>query len=106
MSSYNVGDTIRAWVTFKAASFTVEQGVPSVSYSLADPDTVTLTVKPRDEDPAYYTWPGGDVVRESLGVFYCDFPIAVSGHHVLHWAGTGAAAVTSEKEFVVSVPRI
>ena len=106
MSSYSVGDTIRSWVTFRAAVFTVQQGIPSRTYVLADPESATFTVKPPNADPIDFNWPAGPVVRESVGVFYYDFPLAVAGHHVLHWAGTGAAAVTTKKEITVSASGI
>lgn len=70
------------------------------------PDTVTLTVKPPDDDSVAYTWADEEVAKWSLGVFYYDLPLAVAGRHILHWAGTGAAAVTIEKEITVSVSRI
>ena len=42
---HDVGDTLRAYGSFRVATFTVTAGVPSATYALADPSTVTLLVR-------------------------------------------------------------
>lgn len=96
MSVYDVGDTVRVWGTFKAATFAVASGVPSATYALTDPTTVSLVVQEPDGTRTTYTHAGGGVTRHSSGVFYRDIALAAAGEWALRWVGTGAAAATEE----------
>jgi len=93
---YDVGETVRAWATFRAATFSVAAGVPSATYALTDPTTVSLVVTEPDGTRTTYTYAGGGVTRHSSGVFYRDISLASAGEWALRWAGTGAAAATEE----------
>lgn len=96
MSVYDVGDTVRVWGTFKAAAFSVTAGVPSATYALTDPTTVSLVVTQPDGTRTTYTYAGGGVTRHGSGVFYRDVALASAGEWAIRWAGTGAAAATDE----------
>lgn len=98
---FDVGDTVRAWGVFKAATFTVTAGVPAPAYALADPTTVTLLVQEPDGTQTPYTYGGGGVSKHSTGVFYRDLPLTAAGTWRLRWAGTGAAAAAEETLFLV-----
>lgn len=96
MSVYDVGDTVRVWGTFKAATFSVSAGVPSATYALTDPTTISLLVIEPDGTRTTYTHAGGGVTKHSSGVFYRDVPLSSAGEWTIRWAGTGAAAATDE----------
>lgn len=104
--AYDIGDTVRVYGTFKVGTFTVTAGVPSVTYALADPTTVTLTVWTPAGVSTSYTYAGGTVTRDSLGVFYRDVPVAEAGRYVLRWTGTGAAAVVEDSIIAVRRARV
>ena len=42
---YDIGDTVRLYGVFKAATFSVAAGVPSATYALTDPSTVSLLIE-------------------------------------------------------------
>ena len=96
MAVYDVGDTVRVWGTFKAATFTVTSGVPSATYALTDPTATSLLVIEPDGTRTTYTYAGGGVTKHSSGVFYRDIALDASGEWTIRWAGTGAAAATDE----------
>lgn len=105
--AYDVGDTVRVFGRFTAASFTFPDGVPEASYALADPTTVTLTIKaPGDVVETSYTWAGGQVTRVSAGIFYRDIPLLLAGRYLVRWIGTGAAAAAVETAIRVDAPRV
>lgn len=96
MSVYDVGDTVRVWGTYKAATFAVASGVPSATYALTDPTTVSLVVQQPDGTRTTYTYAGGTVTKHSAGVFYRDIALDMPGEWTIRWVGTGAAAATDE----------
>lgn len=104
--AYDIGDTVRIFGRFKAATFVVTDGVPEASYALADPTTVTLTIKaPGDVVETSYTWAGGQVTRVSAGVFYRDLDLGLAGRYLVRWIGTGAAAAAVETAIRVDAPK-
>lgn len=96
MMTFDVGDTIRSWGVFKAATHSVTAGVPSATYALTDPTTITLLVVEPDGTRTSYTYAGAAVTKHSTGVFYKDVPLTLAGEYLLRWEGTGAAAATTE----------
>lgn len=96
MTAFDVGDTIRSWGVFKAATHSVASGVPSATYALTDPTTITLLVVEPDGTRTSYTYAGAAVTKHSAGVFYKDVPLTLAGEYLLRWVGTGAAAATTE----------
>ena len=101
MSVYDVGDTVRVWGTFKAATFSVTSGVPSATYALTDPTTVSLVVQEPDGTRTTYTYAGGAVTKHSSGVFYRDIPLATPGEWSVRWTGTGTVAATKRSAIKV-----
>lgn len=68
----------------------------------ADPSTVTLTWYVRGDPPTVWTYGvGTDVVRDQLGVFHADIPIAKRGKYFYRWAGVGAVTAAEEGSFEV-----
>lgn len=63
----------------------------------ADPDTVDLSI---EGTTGTHTWPGGDIVRESAGVFHYD-ALEQPGHWPFHWTATGAVATSLDGSFDV-----
>lgn len=92
----DVGDTIRLTGTFKAGTYTVTAGVPSMTYALADPTTVTLTVVPPTASSTAYTYAGGTVTKSTTGVFYRDLTPDAPGEWRIRWVGTGTVAAVEE----------
>lgn len=96
MKSYNVGDSVRAWGTFKAASWTVTSGVPSATYALADPTTITLTVRTPSGTSTSYTYAAGTVLKHSTGVYYKEISLTERGVWLLSWIGTGGVIAAED----------
>lgn len=96
MTAFDVGDTVRSWGVFKAATHSVTAGVPSATYALTDPTTVSLLVVEPDGTRTTYTYAGGGATKHSTGVFYRDIALPLPGEYLLRWVGTGAAAATTE----------
>lgn len=81
------GDVVRL-----AADFT------DPAAALVDPGVVTCKVQ--DPAGAVVTYAGGAIVRDSLGRYHVDVPIALSGRHYYRWIGTGANAAAEEGSFL------
>jgi len=105
MNIHALGTTIRIWGTFKAATWTVTAGVPSATYALTDPSTVTLQVENPAGTVTSYTYAGATVSKNSTGVFYKDLALDTAGDWTYRWVGTGAVAVAGEDSFNVAVVR-
>ena len=103
MKPYHVGDNVRIWGTFKAASWSVTAGVPSAAYALADPTTVTLTVRTPSGVSTSYTYALSEVTRHGLGVFYKELALAESGTYRYKWASTGAVVAATDGAFRVEI---
>lgn len=101
-AAFDIGDTIRLTHSFKAGTYTVTSGVPSMTYALADPTTVTLAVvAPGSGTSGSYTYAGGTVTKSTTGVFYKDLTPDASGEWRCKWTGTGAVAEVDE--FILTV---
>lgn len=60
------------------------------SGGLANPATVTATVKAPDDTETVYTWPpDGSIVNTSTGVFTLDIPTMMAGIWTVRWVATG-----------------
>jgi len=97
MSTYKIGDQVRVYATFKAATFSVASGDPSATYALTDPTAVTLTVTVNGSSTSY-TYGAATVSKDSTGVYYKDYTFAASGKHTFQWAGTGAVVAVEATE--------
>lgn len=98
---YDIGDTVRLYSAFRAATFSVAAGVPSATYALTDPSTVTLLIETPAGVQTTYTYAGGTVTKDSTGVFYRDLALAASGQWIIRWTGTGAVASAGESTITV-----
>lgn len=102
MDKFDNGDTVRAWCSFRAASFTVTDGVPLPTNTLTDPTTVTLQVTTPAGSTTSYTYAANEVTKSATGVFYRDVALSSVGTWTLRWVGTGTvAAATSTTVKVV-----
>lgn len=99
--AYDVGDTVRVWGIFRAATFSVTAGVPSASYALADPTAVELVLETPSGDQTTYTYEDDEVTRHSEGAYYVDVSIEEAGTHAYRWSATGAVAAAAEGRIVV-----
>ena len=93
---YDIGDTVRLYGVFKAATFSVAAGVPSATYALTDPSTVSLLIETPAGVQTTYTYAGATVTKDSTGVFYRDLALTVSGQNIARWTGTGSAVAGGE----------
>lgn len=59
-------------------------------WTLADPTTVALVVRDPRRVLTSYTYAGGQVVRESLGLFSFRLSLPISGNWQYRWVTTGA----------------
>lgn len=93
MTTYDRGDRVRLTGTFRLG--------PLVTDAPVNPSAVNLTIRLPDGTKQTETWPGGNVVQDSTGVFYFDFLTLNPGRHSYKYAGTGAAIATGEGAFFV-----
>lgn len=73
----------------------------SVSGVLTDPTTLTAKVRQPNGTETSYTWAGGTVTRDSLGVFHRDTDLNASGEWVVRYIATGAVVDAIEHSIVV-----
>ena len=89
---YNINNTVRV-----AAQFLDLDGSPT------DPENVTLILRLPDGQVITKVFEdGSDIVKESVGHYYCDVLITVSGRWFYGWKGTGEVEVFSEYHFYVA----
>lgn len=101
MNSYNISTPVRVWGVFKAPTWTVTAGVPSVAYALTDPTTITLTVRTPSGTSTSYTYGAGTVSKHSTGVFYKEVTVSEGGVYLCSWVVTGAVAAGVDWAFQV-----
>lgn len=102
---FEVGNTVRAFGTFRTNTITVTDGVPDVTASpLADPTTVTLVVTDPSGTRTTYTYAGSGVSKNSTGVYYRDIPLVLPGEWSIRWTGTGTVAATKRSTVKVRNP--
>lgn len=90
--SFTVGETVRLPLnTFSDNDQTVAADPTAISFDVTDPDGNTTTD----------IWPGGDIVRTALGVFYLDVPADTAGFWTGHAEATGA--VTTAQNYAWEV---
>jgi len=84
-----IGDSARLRVTFKDAWGTINDP-NAVSFKIKEPDGTTTSY-------VYHT--DAQLVRESQGVYYVDWPITKTGAHYVHYNSTGSLVATRETVF-------
>lgn len=93
---YEVGALVRA-----AGAFTDADGVTAV-----DPSTVTLKyIAPDGTVVSWVYQTDSEVVRDSVGNFHADIPVAAPGTWRTRWEGMGAVVAAGEREFRVKDSR-
>lgn len=94
MPTFSLNRLVR--LTFKTYSDSAET-------TLGDPTEVNFDVlAPGATSPATHTWPSGDVVRESLGVFHIEVLASTDGHWEAHAEATGAITTSEDWEWDVT----
>lgn len=90
MSCYFNGTSVRLSATFK-----------NDQEALADPTAVTFKIRVEAGDPTTYVY-GADLelVRDGLGLYHVDWPIAADGRHYWRWDGDGAVDAAIEGSFM------
>ena len=79
--SYKINDTVTLSTVF---------ALPGGS--LADPTTVQLVVEDPSGTKTTFTWAGGGVTRDGVGLFHKDLVTTMTGVYAYEWTGTGTAA--------------
>jgi len=70
--------------------------------ALTDPTTTTLKVRPPGGSQTSYTYAGGQLTKESTGVYTMLFVVATAGTWLYRWEAAGALIVTTpDREFTV-----
>lgn len=96
----NPGDVVRVRTNDPAIAGT---GFKNAAGVLADPTTVTLRWRVAGGVETTWTWtsgtPGPNIVRDSVGVFHADIPVAVTGLHYFRWKGVGVVDAAEEGTF-------
>ena len=85
MAQYEIGTTIELQGIFTNALNGVYADPTSITLFLLDPSGLATT----------QTWPGGSIVRDSLGHFHFIMTPTVSGNWTYKWKGIGTANATS-----------
>ena len=85
MAQYEIDTTIVIQGIFTNALTGVYADPTAITLYLLDPAGVATT----------QIWPGGFIVRDSLGHFHFNLTPTVSGNWTYKWRGTGAATATS-----------
>jgi hypothetical protein len=81
--TYDIGDVARLNATF----------TNEITGTVADPTTVTLTVKPPQSVAVVYTYGvGGTIVKVSTGVYRADITLTEARRWRYKWKGTGDLA--------------
>jgi hypothetical protein len=97
MSEIHVGSTPILRGKFYAITFANDLPV----YTLTDPTTVSLFVRPPHGPVQAYTLAGGTVAKESTGIYTAAVSITHSGVWNYRWESTGTVKSASEFSFEV-----
>ena len=90
--AFSIGSTVRTTGTFRAAG------------TLTDPTTINLKVHDPAGTETTYTYPA-TLTRTSLGIYYKDLPVTLSGNWYVRWIGTGTVPEADEDGFFVEASR-
>lgn len=85
-TSVVVGSTIRASVTF----------TPVDSVVATDPTTVTCKVRTPSGTTTTYTYAGGQITKDSTGVYHKDIELTEVGFYWIDFEGTGTVDVVQQ----------
>jgi hypothetical protein len=85
MSQYEIDTTIELQSVF----------MNSLTAVYVDPTNVRLVIIDPSGVQSQQKWPGGTVIRDSLGHFHAFVTPVIPGNWIYKWQGTGAATATS-----------
>ena len=90
--SYDIGDSIRCSVEFKARS----------TGTLTDPSVVTFKFKnPAGTETTYVYGTDAELVKDSTGMYHVDLDISSPGIYFYRFVGSGTVKAASESKFTV-----
>jgi hypothetical protein len=65
-----------------------------------DPTTITFVMREPDGlETTYVHGTDAELVKDSVGNYHVDWPVAKEGRHFYTWIGTGTAAEAGQGEF-------
>ena len=85
MSQYEIDTSIELQCVF----------TNSLTGVYADPTTITLYIIDPTGFQTTQAWPGGPIIRDSLGHFHTIITPSISGNWTYKWRGTGTATASS-----------
>lgn len=99
MQTIKFGAPARFSMVFE--SITVDSLTGNVTGTPADPTTATLKLHDPTGAETTYTLAGGDIVRDTVGVYHCEVALSVSGQ----WRGRviASGAIVAVDEFLFRV---
>ena len=92
LQNFKLGQRVRFTETF----------TDLIANTLADPTVVTLKLRDPVGTETPLVYGGGQVIRDSLGVYHCDLTLSVPGKWFVRWTGTGAIVAADELQFNVT----
>ena len=93
-TTYDIGDMVRLTGTF------------TQNAAVVDPSTISVKLLAPDATSSTYTYSGGTVVRDSMGVYHVDVAPVLSGTYRYRWVSTGTGAAAEEEWFQVRSRRV
>jgi hypothetical protein len=95
-SNIDTGDVIRLSVVFK-----------NLNKVAVDPSQVNLTIKQPDGVLVEYQYSVGvNIVKASVGNYYCDFLVTQEGMTYYKWVATGTVNAAEESSFFAKISQI
>lgn len=81
--------------------------ITDITGAAADPGGLTFTMNAPDGTVTTYVYETAqEIVREALGIYYVDWPIALVGPHRYQFKATGTNASIAESSFIVHALRV
>lgn len=72
-----------------------------ITGAVADPTTITLRLRDPSGTETSVTYAGGQIVRDSLGVYHYDFTPPASKVWAARWVATGSIVAADEFQFKI-----
>lgn len=92
------------WIPGQVAHLT--NGIRDVGGTLVDPGALRLEVRPPGGTVTTYSYGAGEIIRESVGVYYCDVPLTVAGVWAFRWESDPPYAGAGEMQIQVIKSRL
>ena len=92
----DTGDVIRLSVVFK-----------DLNKAAVDPSQVKLTIRQPDGEIVQYQYMvGAQIIKSSVGNYYCDFLVTQEGMTYYKWVATGTVNAAEESSFFAKISQI